>query len=388
MKQVTTYPRMLPKPTKSCFVLGPRGTGKSTWLKQKLPDAAWFDLLDQRLFQSFLADPGELAAALRPLARGSWVVIDEIQRVPELLNEVHRAIEDLGLRFALSGSSARKLRRSGVNLLGGRARQVFMFPFVPEELGKDFQLSRALRYGTLPLILGNPEPEREGALRDYVDLYLKEEIRAEALVRNLGGFTRFLPISALFHGQTLSISSLARDAEVERKTVQGFVEILEDTLLALRLKAFSGKLRVREKKHPKLYWIDPGLVRSLQGARGDPTELEKGALFEGYVFMLLRAYQAKQDLYDEITYWSPSEATRTEVDFLLIRGSKKIAIEVKSTPRLRPDFKVGLEAIHGLAGLERRIIVYLGSRRLELPGGIEVLPFPEFCRELSEQKLW
>jgi predicted AAA+ superfamily ATPase len=189
----TMLVRRLTRPKTSFFLLGPRGTGKSTWARHALPNALLVDLLDEARYQDYLSAPGLLAAELRVAAPRSWVIIDEIQRLPSLLNEVHRSIEERGLRFALTSSSARKLRLGGTNLLGGRAQQLTMFPFVPEELAGAFRLERALRHGTLPLVWESPEPS--ATLRAYVQTYLKEEIQAEAAVRNLPGFARFLPVA-------------------------------------------------------------------------------------------------------------------------------------------------------------------------------------------------
>ncbi|MBI3844907.1 MAG: ATP-binding protein [Planctomycetes bacterium] len=379
------YPRLLKPPTTSFFLFGPRGTGKTTWIREHFSIAKTFDLLDERLYQKFLADAALFARELLPLRRGSWVVIDEIQRLPSLLNEVHRAIENQGLRFALTGSSARKLRRGGVNLLSGRAVRRLMFPFTPEELGDDFRLDRALSIGTLPVVWTHDDPA--DALEAYVQMYLREEIQAEALVRNLPGFARFLPVAALFHGQQLNVSTLARDAGVSRTTVNGYVEILEDTLVANRLHAFEGKLRVREKRHPKLYWIDPGLVRTLKHHRGPVSHEEKGPLLEGFVFMLLRAVEPRARAWDEIYYWSPGEAKLTEVDFLVVRGTEKMAIEVKSATRPKEEHFRGLRAIGDLKGLKRRLLVYLGDAVLRTEDGIDAWPFETFAEKLANGKL-
>ena len=225
-------------------------------------------------YQTYLADPAQFAAELGAAPVGSWVVVDEVQRLPALLNDVHRSIESRRIKFALSGSSARKLRRGGTNLLGGRAVTRTMFPFAPEELGTSFDLDDALTRGTLPLVVAADSPTE--TLAAYVQTYLKQEIQAEAIVRNLPGFARFLPIAALFHGQALNVASLARDAGVSRTTVDGYVEILEDTLLATRLAAFEGKLRVRERKHPKLFFVDPGVVRALKHQLGARRERAGG----------------------------------------------------------------------------------------------------------------
>lgn len=374
------YSRLLSCPKSSFFLFGARGSGKSTWTIEALPDATRIDLLDERRYQDYLADISLFAAQLSVLPPQRWVVVDEVQRLPQLLNEVHRLIETRRLKFALTGSSARKLRRSGVNLLGGRALWRTMFPFSMQELGTDFALERALRFGTLPLVWAAEEPEE--ALSAYVQLYLKEEIKAEALVRNLPGFARFLPVVALCHGQVVNVSNLARDAGVARTTVEGFIEVMEDTLLINRLPAFEGRLRVKERHHPKIYWIDPGLARAAKRVRGDVTPEERGALLEGLVHMHLMMARDYNHTFDEFYYWAPS-AGRAEVDFVLLRGKEVIAIEVKATRRLRPEHFTGLRAIATLRGLRRRVLVYLGDEKLRTEERIEVLPLEVFLDELT-----
>lgn len=374
-------PRIFTAPSSSYFLFGPRGTGKSTWLGQIHPDAHWVDLLDESRYQDYLVDPAVFSAELDALPRGSQIIVDEVQRLPGLLNIVHQKIEARRLRFVLSGSSARKLRRSGVNLLGGRADWRTLHPFVPEELGASFDLERTLEIGALPLVLAAADPA--DALDAYVRMYLKEEIQAEALTRNLAGFARFLPIAALFHGQTLNVSSLARDAGVARTTVQGYLGILEDTLFTFQVPAFEAKLRVRERRHPKLYWVDPGLVRAVRRERGLPDAESIGALFEGWIAQLLRAYKDYRGICDEIAYWAPAEAKKTEVDFVLRRGREIIAIEAKASRRWKPELARGLRAIFELPEVARRIVVYRGGRRLEVDDGIEVLPVDDFLKELE-----
>ena len=378
--------RLLEPPRQSFFLLGPRGSGKSTWVRHELAGAHRIDLLDQSVYHAYLARPGQFADELRAVRPGTTVVVDEVQRVPALLNEVHRFIEERRMRFVLCGSSARKLKQHGTNLLAGRALRRQLHPFVPAELRKAFDLTAALTHGTLPVIW--QASSRWDALVAYVQLYLTEEIQAEALVRNLPGFIRFLPIAALFHGQTLSVASLARDAEVSRTTVAGYLEILEDTLLAFRLPAYEGRMRVRERRHPKLFWVDAGLVRAVRKRREAPAPEEQGALFEGWIANLLRIHNDYSDLFDEWYYWAPGEAARTEVDFLLRRGRDWIAVEAKSTTRAEADQLRGLRAIDGLAGLRRRILVYRGPRRMATADGIEVWPVDHLLAVLARDKLW
>jgi predicted AAA+ superfamily ATPase len=381
------YSRLLAPPRGSFFLLGPRGTGKTTWLAQHFPAALRIDLLDEARYQRYLADAGAFERELRQATDGARVVVDEIQRLPSLLNEIHRQIERRRLKFALTGSSARKLRRSGVNLLAGRAVQRMMFPLAPAELGSDFDLNRVLRIGSLPVIWTADDPE--DTLAAYARLYLREEIQAEALVRNLPGFARFLPVAALFHGQTLNAAGLARDAGVARGTVVDYLSILEDTLLALRLPAYEGRLRVREKRHPKLYWIDPGLVRALKGAHGPVTADERGPLLEGFTWMLLRLYGDLRKIPPhEIYYWSPAEARQTEVDFLLVAGRDALAIEVKSSTRVREDHFTGLRAIAGMQGLRRRMLVSLADEDGRTRDGIDVMRFGTFLTALDRGTLF
>jgi predicted AAA+ superfamily ATPase len=378
--------RITVAPKGSFFLFGARGVGKSTWARETLAGAHRFDLLDEGLFQSFLADPALFGAELRTLEPGRWVVVDEVQRIPGLLNEVHRAIEELQLHFALLGSSARKLKTAGTNLLAGRALWRTMYPFVPQELGAAFDLETTLQFGSIPLVVA--AEDRAETLAAYVQLYLREEIRGEALVRNLPGFVRFLPIAALAHGQVVNVAGIARDSGTARATVQGYLEILEDTLLAWRLAAFETRLRVRERKHPKLYWLDPGLVRAVKKQTGAVSSEEAGSLFEGWIHTLLRAYGDTGPLFDEIAYWAPAEARSVEVDFLLQRGGEHLALEVKAGARFSPAWLSGLTAIGVLPRLVRRILIYTGTRELRTPEGIEVWPLAKFLTALAEGTLW
>ena len=282
----STYRRLLEAPAQSFFLFGMRGVGKSTWARAALPDAVYVDLLDERLHLDLLADPGLFHQSVADQPPGTWVVVDEVQRLPGLLNEVHRCIATLGLRFALLGSSARKLRAAGTNLLAGRALRRAMFPLTAAELGADFDLDRVLRHGSIPLVWTSDAPD--AVLEAYAQLYLREEIRAEALVRNLPGFVRFLPVAALFNGQVINVAGIARDAGVARTTVQGYLDILEDTLLVYRLPACEARARVRERRLPKLYWIDPGVVRATKRQLGTLSAEERGPLFESWVLTTLR----------------------------------------------------------------------------------------------------
>ncbi len=381
MLATSLFPRLLEAPRGSFFLFGPRGSGKSTWIRQLFPDAHRFDLLQEGLFQSLLADPSRFAAELRSLPDAATVVVDEVQRLPALLNEAHRHIEERRMRFVLCGSSARKLKAAGTNLLAGRAVARNLHPLVPEELGDAFDLESALRWGSLPIVWA--AADRNEALEAYAQLYLRQEIQAEGIVRNLPGFARFLPIAALFQGQVLNVNGIARDAGVARNTVTGFLEILEDTLVAFRLPAFQSRLRVREQRHPKFYWADPGLPRALKRQLGPLTNEERGAAFEGWLAAVLRAYRDYRRLFDDWYYWAPGKGSAVEVDFLLQRGDDIVAIEAKSGRQTTPADVRGLRALADLPHLRRRIVVYGGERPQRTEDGIEILPIGSFLDLLA-----
>jgi predicted AAA+ superfamily ATPase len=373
-------------PKGSFFLFGVRGVGKSTWARHHFPDGYLVDLLDESRYQTLVANPGQLALELRELAPHRVVVLDEIQRVPPLLNEVHRAIETGRRRFVLLGSSARRLKTATTNLLAGRASVRTMYPFVPAELGGDFDLERVLRFGSIPVIWEADDPR--AALDAYVQLYVKEEIRAEALVRNLPGFLRFLPVAALFHGQVINVAGLARDAGTARTTVEGYLGILQDTLLATLLPAFEPRLRVRERQHPKLYWVDPGLARAAKRQLSPPAAEERGSLLEGLVLTVLRAHNEQSDLFEEISYWAPVQARQTEVDFLLRRGKEYLALEVKTQSHFSHAQLSGLRAMAHLGHVVRRVLIYLGDRRLRTEEGIEVWPLRALLDAVEDDALW
>lgn len=380
---VTVIPRLLAPPKQSFFLFGPRGTGKSRWLTEHFPEAATFDLLDEALFLDLVADPATLARRIESLRPGAWVVIDEVQRAPALLNTAHRFIEKRRLRFVLCGSSARQLRRRGVNLLAGRAVEKRLHPFIAAELGERFDAEEALTHGTLPLVWGSAD--RAATLRAYVQTYLAQEIQAEAAVRGLPSFARFLPVAALLHAQVLNVSSLARDAGVPRSTVQAYLEVLHQTLLTFQLEAYRPRLRVKELAHPKLYWADAGLVRAFKRNLGPLLEEERGALFEGWVAQTLRAMNDYGGLFDDWFYWSShGSGPAVEVDFLLRQGKRFVAVEAKAGRRFKAEMLKGLQRIAELSGVKRRILVYGGADSWRTDDGIEVMSLAGFNRELGK----
>ena len=367
------------------FLFGVRGSGKTALLKQLFPpfspSTLYIDLLDESLYQSYISNIGLFYERVNTFKNDGLVIVDEIQKMPQLLNEVHRLIESSNRRFILTGSSARKIKSKGVNLLGGRAGHKFLHPFTPKELEKDFNLDQALRYGLLPIVWSSSN--RGDKLKNYVETYLKEEIKAEALVRNLPAFSRFLEVASLCHGQTINISNIARDAQISRHFVRDFFSILEDTMLGFFLPAYELKLRIKQKKSSKFYLIDPGLTRTFKKNFGPVSIEEKGFLFEGLIAQILRAYGDYYNLYEDMYYWSSLES-KTEVDFILKQGKELIAIEVKAKAQISSQDYRGLKAISKLANVKRRIVVYLGKIERKTKEGIEIWPFDVFCENLIE----
>ena len=325
-------------------------------------------------------DPGVLFNELCAVQNGQWVVLDEVQKAPVLLDQVQRLMEDCGVRFILCGSSARKLKRSGVNLLAGRAIESRMFPLVSAELGQDFQLDSALRLGTLPLAVTGADPE--GFLTTYANTYLTEEIRAEAATRNVGAFSRFLEVAARQNGQLTNLSNIARESAVTRSTVQNYFEILSDTLLGYWLEPWKLKRSTKQVSHPKFYLFDPGVARALSGRLPyPPTQEETGALLENFVINEFRAFLWYHKLRYKIFFWRNYDGT--EVDLLCETAQGFVAVEVKAANAWQRRFGGGLQRIR--AELASRPIatygVFLGDRPAMFGQDI-ILPATEFLRRL------
>ncbi|MCX6127200.1 MAG: AAA family ATPase [Proteobacteria bacterium] len=247
-----SFKRVIERPSKSFFLLGPRGTGKSTWLKT-LNFNLTIDLLNTRERLAYLQDPGVLRARTSGLIEGDWVLIDEVQKVPELLDEVHSIYESKKINFALSGSSARKLKRSGVNLLAGRAINRKMFPLIQSEYGKNtFEINNLIDWGTLPLIIDNWQ-QRQDTLSTYVDNYLRQELIEEGIIRKIEPFARFLSAAGKLNGQVLNVENVARDAKVKRPTVDKYFEVLYDTLIGFKLPAYQPNIRMNESAQSRIF---------------------------------------------------------------------------------------------------------------------------------------
>jgi predicted AAA+ superfamily ATPase len=364
------------RPTTSFFLWGPRQTGKSTLLRAIYPKAHRIDLLSAREFVRYARDPGVLREELAS-ARVRFAVVDEVQKVPALLDEIHWLIENRGIVFALCGSSARKLRRGHANLLGGRAVRYELHGLVSAEIGSRFDVIRAVNHGYLPrhYLADDPRP----LLRAYVDDYLKEEIAAEGLTRNLPAFADFLAAAALADGQLVNYATIARDCGVSAYTVREYFQILIDTLLGTRLPAYRTRPKRRLIQADKFYFTDTGVVNHL-ARRG---ELEPGGeifghAFESWVFHELSTYRAYHGFAFELAYWRL--ASGIEVDFVV--DDCRVAIEAKATRQVHADHLRGLRELAGDQPVRRRVVVSLDARPRRTDDGIEILPARTFAERL------
>ena len=369
-------PRFCKLPEQSFFLFGPRGTGKSTWLQARLPDALYLDLLDPALYRTLSARPERLRQMIAAEPDRTDVVIDEVQRVPELLTVVHSVLESPDpRRFALTGSSARKLRRGGVDLLGGRAFYRTMHPFMAAEI-PGFELDRALAIGLLPLVTQAPDPAE--MLHGYAGLYLEQEVQAEGIVRDVGAFARFLEAVSFSHAAQLNVASVARECEVPRRTASGYVGILEDLLLAYRLPVFRRRARRKTVVHDKLYLFDAGVFRALRptGPLNSRAETEGPAL-EGLVAQHLRAWAAYSNGTARLYFWRTRGGA--EVDFVVYGETGFWAFEVRNS---RTAHRSDLRALRTFLAdypEARAALLYRGDRRL-LIDDIPCLPVDEFLR--------
>jgi predicted AAA+ superfamily ATPase len=373
------YSRFITPPkAKSFFLFGPRGTGKTTWVKSAFPKAVYIDLLEAELFNDLTANPQRLSNFIPPHFK-DWVIVDEIQRIPDLLHEVHRLIETKKYRFILTGSSPRKLKRKGPNLLAGRALTLSMHPLSVAELGGDFRLEHSLRYGQLPSVYTEADPQKY--LEAYVRTYLEEEIRQEGLTRNLSAFARFLEAASFSQGSVLSISSVARECHVERKVVESYFSILEDLMIGYRVPIFSKKAKRRLAVHPKFYFFDVGVYRTLRpmGPLDAPEEVN-GIALETLFLQELIALSSALDFGYRIFYWRTSNGK--EVDFILYGPKGLLAFEIKRTSRITSAMFGGLKSFLTDYPMARAYFVYMGNRRM-FEDKIEVIPVLEILKNLK-----
>lgn len=364
---------------KSFFLFGPRGTGKTTWLAQKLPDALFINLLRSDFYLPLSANAAHLRALI-PDGYDGWIVIDEVQRVPDLLNEVHDLIESQGHVFVLTGSSARKLRRDSVNLLAGRALTYHMHPLTVAEQGSAFRLEDSLRFGHLPARFSEPDPARY--LQDYVQTYLREEVMQEGLTRNVGHFSRFLEVASFSQGSVINVSEVARETHIQRTVAESYFSILEDLLIGVRLPVFSRRAKRQLVTHAKFFYFDTGVYRAIRpaGPLDSPAEIDGPAL-ETLVLQELRAINDYRALGYGIHFWRTKHGL--EIDFVLYGPRGLIAIEIK---RARAVNSGDLRALREFKTdyPEASCILLYGGEQALFFDDIRVIPIRNALRTLDQ----
>ncbi len=375
-----------PLKSNSFFLFGARGTGKSTWVQQHLKGKSRvFDLLDAETFDRLLTRPKILEDVCKEREH-EWIVLDEVQRLPKLLDIVHRMIEELGQKFALTGSSSRKLRRGGANLLAGRAFVNTLFPLTSIELGQQFDLSDALRWGTLPKLLNfSQDAEKRAYLRSYSLTYIREEIQAEQVVRRLEPFREFLAVAAQVSGKIVNYSTISREVGAQVPTVQSYFQILEDTYLGFLLPHYHRSIRKSQKEAPKFYFFDNGVKKALETSLDSiPTEStsQYGELFEAFII---------QEVYRLNHYWEKDLrlsylATKNgaEIDLILSKGRKDVLVEIKSSQRVDEiEVRKLARLAEGFKG--RQVEAFYVSRDTEAVhiSGVSCLPWQRFLKELK-----
>lgn len=380
---MTMIDRFLKPARQSFFLFGPRGTGKSMWARKMFKSALVIDFLAPETFRKYSAYPERLREAVLADETKRDIFIDEIQKVPQVLTVIHALIEEKrGLRFIMIGSSSRKIKKTGADLLAGRALNISLHPFMAAELGKRFSLGKALEIGLLPLVWFADRPEE--TLKGYHALYIREEVQMEALVRSIPAFTRFLEAASFSHGSVLSVSSVARECEVERKTVEGYLKILEDLLLSFQIGVFSKRAKRKLVAHSKFYFFDAGVFRSLRpkGPLDRPEEIS-GLALEGLVAQHLRAWIAYRGKDNVLSYWRTS--TGLEVDFVVYGEDGLYAVEVKNTGKIHTEDLKGLEAFKADYPEAKCLLLYRGGERLK-KGNVLCLPCEEFLAGLVPAK--
>lgn len=367
-----------PELEQSFFLFGPRGVGKTSWIKKKYQDAIYFDLLNGDTYGELLARPVRLGEKISEKYNG-WVIIDEIQKIPALLNEVHRLIEDRKLRFILTGSSARSLRRKGVNLLAGRALTYYMYPLTAVELGNDFAIAKSLQYGHLPSAVTHREPRKY--LLSYLKTYLREEVLQEGLTRNLALFTRFLEVASFSEGAMLSYTEIAREVGSNRHTISNFFDILEDLLVAFRLPLFCKRAKRTAIAHPKFYFFDVGVYRVIRpkGLLDVPAEID-GAALETLFLQEAKAHNDYCELEYGFYYWR--NELQQEVDFVLYGNNGFHAFEIKRKDKLYSSDFINLKAF-AKEYPEAKLYLLYGGYEEYLEGDIRVLPFKQALLQLQ-----
>jgi predicted AAA+ superfamily ATPase len=376
--------RFFRPPTRSYFFLGPRGTGKTTFLEDHYKGAPRIDLLKADIERLYAAKPERLIEFVEGHPNATTFVIDEIQRVPTLLAVVHRLIFDnKKMQFILTGSSARKIKRAGVDLLGGRASERTFHPFMAAELGKKFSLEKAMQFGMLPLLYHEEDPK--DVLDSYISLYIREEVKTEGLVRNVDDFSRFIESMSFSHGSFLNATNISRDCAVNRKTVENYIGILEDLLLSFQLEVFAKKAKRDLISHRKFYFFDAGVFRSIRpkGPLDNQSELN-GPVLEGLVAQHLRAWCDYSEGGNKLYFWHTRSGL--EVDFVIYGEKHFLAIEVKNSARVDPRDLKGLAAFSQDYPEAKAIFLYRGKERLKVQG-VLCIPVEEFLLDLIPNEI-
>lgn len=363
----------------SIFLFGPRGTGKTSWLKTHFKNALYFDLLNTEIFNDLIANPTRLEKHI-PKGFSEFIIIDEVQKIPELLNEVHRLIESYGYRFILTGSSARSLKRKGVNLLAGRALNYTMHPLTCYELQADFSLETALTAGLLPSVYQVSDPKHY--LETYITNYLREEVLQEGITRNLGDFSRFLETASFSQGNIINMSEIAREAALDRKLVSSYFDIIEDLLISYRLPVFTKRAKRRLISHPKFYLFDPGVYRIIRptGLLDTPEEID-GAGLETLFLAHLRAINDYYRLGYKLFFWRTSNGL--EVDFIVYGERGLFAFEIKRKRSLSHSDFNGLKAFKNDYEMANCYLFY-GGNQTEYHNTIQALPFEQGLKQLRD----
>ncbi|HEY4255197.1 MAG TPA: AAA family ATPase [Chlamydiales bacterium] len=379
------YKRLLKRPLEngqSFFLFGPRGTGKSSWTKEQVPEGLRIDLLETDAFIDLSARPQRLEQMIPPHFK-EWIIIDEVQKIPLLLDEVHRLIENKGYKFILTGSSARSLKKKGVNLLAGRALSFHLFPLTALELGKDFQIQKSLQFGHLPYVYSKSS---EGQIRDYLgaytQVYLREEVMQEGLTRNAPAFSRFLETASFSQGSILNVSEVARETSINRKVVEDYFQIVEDLLLAQKLPPFTKRAKRKLLSHAKFFFFDGGVFRAIRphGPYDTPEEID-GAVLETLVYQELKAINHYFDFGYTVYFWRT--ASQVEVDFVLYGPRGVFAIEVKRAEKLNEKDLSGLR-LFGEDYPEAKRFLFYGGKKKEYIDGIQLIPIEEALLSLPQ----
>jgi predicted AAA+ superfamily ATPase len=382
MKPVTEIQRFFQPPeNQSYFLFGPRGTGKSRFLRNYYPKAQFLDLLDGATYFQYQNNPSRLNALVAAMNDNQTLVIDEVQKIPSLLSQVHQILESdeyPKIQFVLTGSSSRKLKRQGVDLLAGRAVLRHMHPFLACELGSSFNLQNSLQQGLIPLVLGSHQSDE--TLSSYISVYLREEVKQEGLVKNLEAFSRFLEALSFSHGEILNLSNISRECSVKRSTLDGYLEVLEDLLLGFRIPPFKKRNRKSTVDSEKFYFFDTGVFRSLRpiGPLDEPLKIQGPAL-EGLVIQNIKAWASYRQNKEQIYFWRTEAGN--EVDIIIYGPKTFEAIEVKNTQKIRPEDLSGLQSFAKDYPTANLKLLYRGKTR-EKYHKIECIPVEDYLLSL------